>query len=110
METVTVVSMGYNDLRSYLGIFESREKAEKFLLEIGCRKDPISYPIYNGDDRVGYKTVDKIVPTEEFTDWLQNNVGFCSFYSVGADFIKEKIPFIFETVEFNKIVRGYNDD
>ena len=135
MKTVCVVWMGVNNMKSYFGVFEDEAAAMQALLDAGCRYIPSSEsPCHMckgaGESRYWYEDKDvplrscpqcqgkgkrgiraKYVPTKKFLEWLQAN---CTdtpmMYSVGPDLIGEKIGFEFDTVKFNAIVRGYDDD
>lgn len=135
METVCVVWMGFNQMKSYFGVFEDEATAMQALLDAGCRyisasESPCHMCKGTGESRHWYEDEDvplrtcprcrgkgkhgypaKYVPTKKFLEWLQAN---CTdtpvMYSVGPDLIGEQIGFSFDTVKFDCIVRGYDDD
>jgi hypothetical protein len=108
METVCVAWMGYNQVKIYLGVFSDVDTAKQAFIAAGCNLIPANSLETNG---ISYPRSDMIVVTDEFQTWLDNNVIDCKgLYSVSGDMVIDGWDVCFDTVAFNKIVRGYDDD
>lgn len=93
-------ALGYNDLTVIVAVFDSRETAERLLVEWGCVwKEGLTFRT-----KQPYRV---LVTTEAFQDYYEK-LGF-SMYSTGASFAEGR-PFTFLPVEVNKPCSGYNDD
>lgn len=105
-ESICVVYMGWDNIKSYLGVFENKSRARNFLYNHGCVQKEYYYPPRSIIERDIYRPgeiVRTIVATDEFEKWVKENTKDCPFlYSGGGiDWIN------LDTVEFNAIVRGF---
>lgn len=103
MDTVCVVSMGYNDIKIYQGVFENEELAKEYLISKGCK-------VKKYNDSKGNLLHEAITLTEEFADQMYKENEEVSFYSVVGSPIEDGWNFNLDTIEINKFVRGYDDD
>lgn len=95
-----VVHMGYNDLKSYLGVFSSREEAVRQLVAAGCTVRFVQNKWFPEGKEL-------IETTEAFADWLAaRNM---SAYSTGASFAEGR-PIHIDAVDLDTISNGYDDD
>jgi len=100
METVCVAWMGYNQVKIYLGVFRNEGEARSKFLAAGCVVHLSSHSEQS-----------LIVVTDAFAAWLAKNVRDCpGLYSVSGNMVYESWNIEFDTVAFNEIVRGYDDD
>ena len=102
---VAVVWLGMNDIRSYLGVFETVDAAKQFLVDKGALKTTWG-EIYS---KAVNPNKEVLMVTDEFCAWIRDNCkGLPHIYSVGPR--ADEMDLHITEVPMNTIVRGYDDD